>query len=186
MCRADTQVVLSADGLARKLGVPAIRGRQLLQMHQETFPTYWRWSQSVQDAAMLTGQSRTVFGWTVRVGEETKPNSLRNFPMQANGAEMMRLAACLATERGVEVCCPVHDAFLIEAPADAIEAETERMQAAMREASELVLPGFPLRTDAKVVKYPDRYADERGRRMWETVQRLLAGPPGVTVSHAAA
>jgi hypothetical protein len=46
---------------------------------------------------MLTGELRTVFGWTVRVGQDANPRSLRNFPMQANGAEMMRLAACLAT-----------------------------------------------------------------------------------------
>ncbi len=166
---------LSAEGLARKLGIPAERGRQLLRMHQETFPTFWAWSQRIQDAAMLTGESRTVYGWTVRVGPDTSPNSLRNFPMQANGAEMMRLAACLATERGIGVCCPVHDAFLIEAPSDAIDSETERMQEAMREASELILPGFPLRTDAKIVRCPDRYADPRGERMWATVQRLLEG-----------
>jgi hypothetical protein len=164
---------LSAEGLARKLGVPAHRGRELLRMHKETFPQFWRWSDAVQDQAMLAGRLRTVFGWEVHAGPDANPRSLRNFPMQANGAEMMRLAACLGTERGVEVCCPVHDAFLIEADTDAIEGEVARMQDCMREASELVLSGFPLRTDAKVVRHPDRYVDERGRRMWETVQRLL-------------
>ena len=43
----------------------------------------------------------------------------------------------------------------------------------MREASEMVLPGFPLRTDAKFVRYPDRYSDDRGRLMWETVTGIL-------------
>jgi hypothetical protein len=43
----------------------------------------------------------------------------------------------------------------------------------MREASEIVLYGFALRTDAKIVRYPDRYLDERGKSMWETVTRLL-------------
>ena len=55
----------------------------------------------------------TVFGWHVHVGEQSNPRSLRNFPMQANGAEMLRLACCFATERGIEVCAPVHDAVLI-------------------------------------------------------------------------
>ena len=93
--------------------------------------------------------------------------------MQAHGAEMMRLAACLATESGLEVCCPVHDAFLIEADADRIEADTARMQEVMRRASEIVLPGFPLKTDAKMVRYPDRYADERGAGMWSMVMAWL-------------
>ncbi len=56
-----------------------------------------------------------------------------------------------------------------------IEGVVVQTQDVMREASETVLPGFPLRTEAKVVKYPDRYIDPRGARMWDTVQDLL-GP----------
>jgi DNA polymerase I-like protein with 3'-5' exonuclease and polymerase domains len=165
---------LSADGLARRLNVPPCRGRELLRYHQETFRRFWQWSEQVQDQGILTGQLQTVFGWTVHVGPDANPRSLRNFPMQANGAEMMRLACCLATERGITVCCPVHDALLVEGPADGIEAVVAETQRAMGEASELVLPGFPLRTDAKIVRHPDRYMDDRGRGMWETVCRLLA------------
>jgi hypothetical protein len=35
--------------------------------------------------------------------------------MQANGAGMMRLACCEATEKGIGVCRPGHDALVIEA-----------------------------------------------------------------------
>jgi hypothetical protein len=166
---------LSAEGLARKLNLPPCRGRELLRMHQETFRRFWAWSESVEMAGMLYGRLQTVFGWAVHVGPDANPRSLRNFPMQANGAEMMRLACCLATERGVTVCCPVHDALLVEGPAEDIDAVVSQTQRAMREASELVLPGFPLRTDVKVVRHPARYTDERGRRMWDTVWGLLAG-----------
>ncbi|HJZ53632.1 MAG TPA: DNA polymerase [Gemmataceae bacterium] len=172
---------LSADGLSRKLGVPPCRGRELLGLHQRTFRRFWEWSDAIEERAILTGELRTVFGWTVQVGADVNPRSLRNFPMQGNGAEMMRLAACLATERGIGVCCPVHDAFLIESAADEIETETERMRDAMREASEVVLPGFPLKTDAKLVRHPDRYSDPRGERMWAAVGRILVDldPAGV-------
>ncbi|MDY3558621.1 DNA polymerase, partial [Gemmata sp. JC673] len=153
---------LGAEGLARKLGEPPHRGRHLLELHRRTFRRFWAWADGTEERALLTGRLRTAFGWAVRVGRDANPRSLRNFPMQAHGAEMMRLAACLATERGIRVCCPVHDAFLIEADAGAIDAETARMQDAMREASVAVLPGFPLKTDAKVVRHPDRYTDPRG------------------------
>lgn len=165
---------LSTDGLARKLNVSPAHGRELLRMHQETFRDFWCWSDAVEAEAILVGRLRTCFGWTVRVGPDANPRSLRNFPMQGHGAEMMRLAACLGTERGIAVCCPVHDAFLIEAGADEIEAEAGRMQTVMAEASMMVLPGFPLRTEAKLVRYPDRYTDPRGEKMWATVVRLLA------------
>jgi hypothetical protein len=129
---------------------------------------------------MLHGGLHTVFGWEVHVGPEPNPRSLANFPMQANGAEMLRLACSEATEAGVLVCAPVHDALLIEGPADQIKEVVTQTQAAMRKASEVVLTGFPLRTEAKVVAYPGRYMDKRGQVMWDTVQSLLPPSDGVT------
>ena len=124
---------------------------------------------------MLTGSLHTVFGWHVHIGPESNPRSLLNFPMQANGAEMMRLAACLATERGVEVCAPIHDAFLINAPLERLEEAAAQMQAAMAKASRAVLGGFELATDVKLIRSPQRYMDEeRGRVMWERVGSLVA------------
>jgi hypothetical protein len=168
---------LSADGLARKLNVPPCRGRDLLRMHKETFRRFWAWSDAVQDQAILAGKLQTVFGWTVHAGKDTNARSLRNFPMQANGAEMLRLACCDATEAGITVCCPVHDAVLIEAAETDIEAAVEAMQGHMRRASEIVLAGFPMRTDAKIVKYPDRYSDKRGVAMWQAVCELCGRTP---------
>ena len=108
--------------------------------------------------------------------------------MQANGAEMLRLACCLATERGIRVCAPIHDALLVEAPLDQLDDTIAATQQAMAEASALVLGGFPLRSDAKdehVVRYPEHYMDERGKRMWDQVWAILgeeSGHPGTTLS----
>jgi hypothetical protein len=174
---------LSEVGLALKLNVPTCRGRELLQLHKTVFREFWRWSDATQDRAILTGKLRTCFGWTLHVGPDVNPRSLRNFPVQAAGAEMMRLAACLATERGVMVCCPIHDAFLIEADVDAIDGEVARMRSCMEEASMVVLDGFALWTDFKITRFPDRFSDARGTQMWEVVCRLLdnlngTGPDG--------
>jgi DNA polymerase I len=123
---------------------------------------------------MLLNRLHTVFGWTVRVGPDANQRSLRNFPCQANGAEMMRLACCLATERGVNVVAPVHDALMIEGPADAIEDIVARTQEAMAEASAVVLDGFRFRSDASIVRWPDRYMDGRGREFWVSVLAQMA------------
>jgi hypothetical protein len=173
LCALGVQYGMGADSLARRIGKPVAVGRELLQLHRRTYPAYWRWSDAVQDFAMLRGYLETAFGWRVYVGPDANPRSLRNFPLQGNGAEMLRLACCLATERGIRVCAPVHDAVLVEAPAGEIKAVVEATQAIMREASELVLPGFPLRTDVRVVRWPDRYTDERGVGMWEAVWELI-------------
>ena len=93
--------------------------------------------------------------------------------MQANGSEMLRIACCLATERGVEICAPIHDAVLICAPLDQLRADIDAMRAAMAEASRAVLGGFELGTDVHVTRWPQRYADSRGRVMWSRVNELL-------------
>jgi hypothetical protein len=172
-CVLAVQYGMGAEALAQRIGQPPIRARELLRLHRETYRIFWRWSDAVVDYAMLTGSLHTVFGWRVQVPPTANDRSLRNFLMQANGAEMLRLACCLATERGIEVCAPVHDAVLICAPLDRLAADVARMQDAMREASGIVLDGFELGTDATVVRYPDRYMDERGAVMWQRVMALL-------------
>lgn len=122
---------------------------------------------------MLHGRLWTTFGWTVNIGNNPNPRFLRNFLMQGNGAEMLRLACCLVTEHGIRVCAPVHDAILIEAPLDELDATVAATQQAMADASACVLDGFRLRTDAEIVRHPDRYMDKRGKRMWETVCGIL-------------
>ena len=172
-CVLATQYRQGEKGLAQRIGQPLIVARDLLRAHRETYRVFWRWSDAALDTAMLTGSLHTVFGWHVHIGEAPNPRSLANFPMQANGAEMMRLAACLATERGIEVCAPVHDAFLICAPIDRLEAAIATMRSAMAEASRVVLNGFELGTDVSITRWPDRYMDSRGTVMWQRVTELL-------------
>jgi DNA polymerase I len=172
-CVLAVQYGMGAEGLASRIGQPPIRARELLRMHRETYSTFWRWSDGAVDHAMLHGSLHTVFGWTIHVAPGANDRSLRNFPMQANGAEMLRLACCLATEQGIEVCAPVHDALLIVAPLNRLQVDVATTREAMGEASRVVLDGFELATDAVLVAYPDRYMDERGAVMWERVMRLL-------------
>ncbi len=153
--------------LSQRTGLPLFSARALLIGHHRLYPKFWRCSDAGLDHALLLNYLPTVFNWRVHVGGDgVNPRSLRNYPMQANGSEMMRLAACMATERGIEVCAPVHDAFLICAPIDKIDEEVSRMQACMAEASRAVLGGFELRTEVKIFPYPYRYRDKRGREMW--------------------
>jgi hypothetical protein len=148
---------------------------------------FWQWSDAAVDHAMIYNKLHTVFGWHARVRENPNPRTLRNFPMQANGSEMLRLACCLGIERGIEICALVHDAVLICAPLNRLDADIATMRGAMAEASRIVLDGFELRTDCPdefdehgkpvefphIIRYPRRYMDERGVEMWNTVMRLI-------------
>lgn len=45
---------------------------------------------------------------------DSRPSSVRNFPLQANGAEILRLAILRMHDMGVNVMEPVHDAVMLE------------------------------------------------------------------------
>lgn len=173
-----TQYGMQARSLGQRLGVPEPDAKALLRAHERTYPVFWSWSEDVVNCARARGELTTVFGWNWQVTAQDREPSIRNFPMQANGAEMLRLAACLGTDSGIEIVAPVHDAFLIEAPVNEIEAAAVTMQDAMRIASETVLGGFTLRTDCTVVRYPDRFLEARGAPMWKRVNELLRGTAG--------
>jgi DNA polymerase I-like protein with 3'-5' exonuclease and polymerase domains len=173
-CMLGVNYSMGAASLARRMKLPTAYARELLTYHRQVYRRYWRWAEQVQDQAMITGRLQTCFGWQVKVSQDPNWRSLRNFPSQATGAEMLRLAACLATERGIKVIGLIHDALMIEAPTTVIDWAVRDTRRAMDEASRVVLDGFTLRTDTQVVRYPRRYRDERGSSFWKTLLGTLA------------
>jgi DNA polymerase I-like protein with 3'-5' exonuclease and polymerase domains len=172
-CVLGVQYGMGSEALARRINLPAIYGRDLLELHRQTYPRYWAWSDGAEAHAMLLGRLHTVFGWTVQIGSDANPRSLRNFPCQANGAEVLRLACSLATERGISIVAPIHDAVMVEGLEWEIDSIVEETQEAMAKASAALLGGFRLRSDAKIVRWPDRYMDPRGEPFWARVMALL-------------
>lgn len=173
-CVLAVQYGMGEASLAARINQPVARARQLLELHRRTYRRFWQWSDSAVDEAVLGGRLWAGFGWQIHTRDELNDRSLRNFPMQANGAEMLRIACILLTEAHVRVCAPVHDALLIEAPLHELDQAIATTKSLMREASTTVLDGFELGTDVKVVRYPDRYMDKRGEVMWNKVMNLVA------------
>jgi hypothetical protein len=169
-----TQYGMGPVSMARSMGTTVARAEHLLQQHHEIFRTFWKWSDSAVNYAQLNGHIHTRFGWRVFIDHDPNVRALRNFPMQANGAEMLRLACILCHRQGITIHAPVHDALMIGAPTVDIQDAVRTTQNCMAEASRLVLDGFPLKSDAHVVTWPDRYMDKRGQATWATMCGVLA------------
>jgi hypothetical protein len=169
------QYLIGANGLALKLGITLPEAEDLLEHHRRVFSRFWKWSDAALDYYQLYAELPSIFGWTLHLSRDASMRSLRNFPMQANGAEMLRLASIFATAEGASISAMVHDALLIEAAEGAIEEAASVVERAMRRASEVVLSEFPLRTEAKIIRPGQRFQDERGVRMWQWMQEALGG-----------
>ncbi|WP_228390212.1 DNA polymerase [Pseudomonas helleri] len=175
-CVLAVQYGMGEETLAKRIGQPVFEAKRLLSLHRRTYATFWQWSDRVQNTAQLKGKLQAAFGWQLHTNAKSNVRSIGNFPMQANGAEMLRIACILMVGKGIGLCAPVHDAVLIEAPLDRLDEDIAKAQECMREASRLVLAGFELGSDVKVIRHPERFQDERGVAMWDRVMGLLNSP----------
>jgi DNA polymerase I len=138
-CALGVRYGVGTTTLARMIGESEPTARELLRQHRTAFPNFWRWSDAVESHGVAAGELQSVFGWRGTVGSNANPRFLRNFPMQANGAEMLRLACCLVTEAGISICAPLHDTLLIEAPL----SELDEVIRATRRLVESLVQDFP-------------------------------------------
>ena len=172
-CALGVQYGISAERLARLIMRPVSHAEELLRRHRSQFRRFWSWLDAVETDAFFSARQASVFGWQLAVDANANPRAVRNFPMQANGAEMLRLACCLVTEAGITVCAPNHDALLIEAPLGELDDAVATTQRLMAEASSIVLDGFELRTQVRVCRAPDHWLEPRGATIWSAVERAL-------------
>jgi len=174
------QYGMQSKTLAARLGVTELEAHEMLAQHRAQFRQYWAWSDDFVQHALQTGVMRAAFGWHHRTGVvQFNDRSIRNWPIQAAGADILRIACIMAHRRGIKLLAPVHDAVLIEAPIERIESDVALMREIMRRASRVVLNADPagtheLRTDFVIVRHPERYVDKRGTNMWRQVMDQLA------------
>jgi DNA polymerase I len=160
-------------GLARRLRCPVTVATDLLRRHVETYQVFWRWSDATVDFARGHGWLRTKYGWPYHVPRGTGETTLRNWRVQATGAEVLRAAVCALDQAGITINATVHDAVLIEADEAHIDSVVNEAERLMVGASAVVL-GEPLRMARMVLRSGERLlGDGKPRRTWEMVWRLL-------------
>jgi hypothetical protein len=160
-------------GLAKRINRPLTVATDLLRRHAARYPAFWRWSDATVDFARFHGWLRTKYGWNYRVPRDARETTLRNWRVQATGAEVLRAAVCAIDDAGIAIDATVHDAVLIEADATEIDDVAAEAETLMIRASAAVL-GEPLRV-GRTILWPGERLLARGKatRTWEHVWNLL-------------
>jgi hypothetical protein len=171
--------------MAENMGSIRYVVRQIRQSHKLRYRVFWDWIEDYIASAYARGWVRTRGGWQCSVPEVARVTSLQNWPMQAHGAEMLRIAMVLAHRRGLQLAGPVHDAIFLEAPQREMVDHAMALRDCMVEASRIVLHGFEIPVEgweltrdgkpgAGYITYPGRYMDKRGQALWDKVMGILA------------
>jgi hypothetical protein len=162
-----------ANLMARKLDITKSQGQRLVDLHHTRYERYWTYSDNSIQRAFDEGELVTKDGWRCGVSSNTSVFTARNWLVQAAAAAIFRYACLMMRGLGIRVIAVVHDAVLIEAPADQIDQEVARAVLCLERASRRFLHGKALRVDAKIVREGERLGDKRGTDIWEFFETTL-------------
>jgi DNA polymerase-1 len=166
---------MGEHSLALRIGLPVQYARSLIDQHKQLYRRYWKWTHAAIAQGRFFGHLQTVFGWTLHVREATKDRTIRNFPLQGNASEQLRLAVIYAVENGIRVVGTLHDALLVECPIHDVEAIAVQTQNALAMASEDVLGEHRLRADVKVILPPNHFVGDTPNEIWDIICGVLEG-----------
>ena len=120
----------------------------------EVAQRYWRALKEIfyRVDAELNHRSQLAFrdgyvnclDWAARVTPLSNPLAVRNWPVQAAGADIMRRAVIGLVDAGIDLRLTIHDAFLIRVPIAEQDQQVAKAIALLKQASALVLDGFEL------------------------------------------
>ena len=168
------QYGLGARSLAIRAGISLHEAGEILARLRARFHRFVDYSATVLDHAGLKLEIGTPFDWRMQCPSGINPRTVRNFPIQSTGSEILHVLCILAERRGIEIVAPVHDAVMAEGPLSEVEDLSRELDRVMGDASAVVLRGYRLPTEAQSVRPGDHYKDKRGAAMWDTVTRLVA------------
>ena len=163
---------MGPNTLSARLGIGRGKAAELISAHKEAYSQYWAWRESLIDHLMTGGEYQTRFGWRRPAGTGTKSTSIGNFPAQAGGAEILRLAVIALEEAGHRVVATIHDALLVEMDEQGHEMELQAIRGLMKRAGAIVT-GVAIRTDVDLVTPLRHFEDARGRQMWDSIGDLV-------------
>jgi hypothetical protein len=167
-------------GLALQLGCSVTYATDLQRMLAQIYPVFWKWSLDVVAQAQFDLQIVSPFGWPLHVTSNTKRTTLKNYKMQAGGADALRLSVIAAYEAGIKLCAPLHDSLWAMFPVNEYQDQLATLQRIMSRAMQSAC-GIPCRTKVEtVVTWPNCLGDvrkptDKGMLLWTEIMGLIRG-----------
>ena len=136
-CVFGVQYGMGPDSLALRIGKSTPYAKELLRHHKRVYQKYWAWCDHVLDTPLPFRRITTCFGWQMHIfgGEKKEGRTIKNFPCQATGAKIIRVACILLVENNIKLIAPIHDAILIECDEEEADKAILQAQKLMTKAS---------------------------------------------------
>jgi len=180
-----TSYGMGARSIAEKLKLYTDEAAALLKKFKKIYSKYFSY---IDDRMHTLGRDlkiETVFGCTRHLTKykRTTNNSWRNFPIQANGAEILRSAIHKLHKHNIKICATIHDALLIEVPYPEHKQQIQLAQNLMTEAA-IDVVGGRIETDVKIIDQRGFIQDKEPQKIFNEVMTVVE--TDTTPAHEAA
>ena len=153
---------MGVPSLARGLNRHPLIASDIIERHRREYPRFWQWRENMVETRHA-GRARSKAYSDGRCTSARSPNkrTLYNFPMQAGGAEMLRLAAWRMCEAGIVPSMLIHDGILLEVETDPEQIEHAQSKSCCRPDATCVTASRSASTSIRLLKGGARYHDKR-------------------------
>ena len=151
-----TSYGMGREAVAAQLKTDTGQAAALLKKFKQLFHVYYDYINSRMNTLHRDLRIETVYGCSRHLSKykRTTANSWRNYPIQANGAEILRAAIHALHKNNIKVCATIHDAVLIEVPIPEHKKQLQLARNLMTDAA-IEIIGGRIETDYNFI-------DERG------------------------
>ena len=157
-------------GLKYALKIPVFEAEIIIQNIKKTYPDFFKWNEVACLGAASKGYYQTKYGWRYWIPKIYKPNTLKNWPMQSHGSEILRRAMIAVDEAGIEISMIMHDALLIHVDRKGCAGKFRQVRQIMEQAAKDVL-GAVISVEIKIIK-KDYKLEGEPQKKWNRIMSI--------------
>ena len=157
-------------GLKYALKIPVFEAEIIIQNIKKTYPDFFKWNEVACLGAASKGYYQTKYGWRYWIPKIYKPNTLKNWPMQSHGSEILRRAMIAVDEAGIEISMIMHDALLIHVDRKGCAGKFRQVRQIMEQAAKDVL-GAVIPVEIKIIRKEYKLGKEPQEK-WDRIMSI--------------
>ncbi len=144
---------ISVAGIAAKFQIEYELASQWTFDMGEILNPIENWLNKTTNQAFKQGEICSL-DWRMTVTPSSNRLSIRNWPIQAAGGDILRRACALLADDDISVIYRLHDAVMIEISEENYEKTIRQAEGLMQLASQKVLNGYKLKTEIEQIFLP--------------------------------
>ena len=171
--------------MSKKMNVGIDYGTDYQVKIKNTYRDYFSWIKKLVDRTLIQGYCSTKYGFRyyVNPGESYNPRTFYNFPIQAHGSEMLRLALVGLVNAGIEVNALIHDGIIVHLDRKKFRKQFIKTKKILEDASRKILnetkaTNYYCPVDFQVFRYAmiqDKAEQEKWTRILNIIETSTLG-----------